>query len=547
MKIRVSRNNPVFFWQNAIAIGLILFFGLLLQYPYLQEFPLHIHAWAQADWYSIALGYVDNGLDFFHPQTMFYNKQDLDSVLSPVTSVDFPIHEYVVAIWMKVLGSTAPWVFRVWTFVWALVGMFFLYRLAFLFTENPVRSLWISGFAMTAPTYAYYFCGFLPSVPSLTFAIMGLWGYFSYRKTDRMSSFAFGMLCLTLAAMIRSPHWVLWIAVNVFEVCRLLIKKESLRKKLPVWMISITLAASWFIWNRHLLLTYGSMFLGHLMPAASWEDVRMVFHAVRDRWREHYFQQSQQWILLAATLLSLVSGWFFRKSGHRKDAHSAPFCAGYFLMLYFSGACMYVFAMMMQFPDHDYYFLDSLFLPVILLLIYIFYHIPSPNTFRWKSVGAVAMGALLLWMIHGVQDMQRIRRGPTGPSEERTYESYLHYLGADRFLDEAGVPRDARMLALFPYPKSSAFIQMKRRGYIVFRSREEHLRTALTYDYDYIVIEKVKFREEFQHYPELLSRLEPLASNGEIMLCRLSDERVWKNEEETIASEDKESAVCISY
>ena len=98
---------------ETIGLGIVIIgFGLTFQYKYLNEFPSHIHAWAQADRYALSLGFLENGLDFFKPQTYIYNHQfphkwEVPSETS-ITAVDFPIHDYVVpAVLMKITGITS--------------------------------------------------------------------------------------------------------------------------------------------------------------------------------------------------------------------------------------------------------------------------------------------------------------------------------------------------------------------------------------------------------------------------------------------------------
>ena len=62
-------------------------------------FPSFIHAWTQSERYALSLGFLNNGMDFFHPCT--YNLQTIGGI----TRVDFPINEYIVALIMKVSGS----------------------------------------------------------------------------------------------------------------------------------------------------------------------------------------------------------------------------------------------------------------------------------------------------------------------------------------------------------------------------------------------------------------------------------------------------------
>ncbi len=78
----------------------------------INEFPSHIHAWSQADRYALSLGFLNNGFDFFHPQTYNLNVQFPASktlaVEEGITAVDFPIHEFIIAVLMKLLHTTEP-------------------------------------------------------------------------------------------------------------------------------------------------------------------------------------------------------------------------------------------------------------------------------------------------------------------------------------------------------------------------------------------------------------------------------------------------------
>ena len=50
---------------------LIIGLGLLYQHNYLNEFPSHVHAWAQADRYALSLGFLENGFDLLHPPDVY--------------------------------------------------------------------------------------------------------------------------------------------------------------------------------------------------------------------------------------------------------------------------------------------------------------------------------------------------------------------------------------------------------------------------------------------------------------------------------------------
>lgn len=293
-----------------IALIFIVLSGLFIQYPYMNEFPSYIHAWSQADRYSIAIGFVNNDLDLFHPETLIYNKQFPDrwkvDYGNTITSVDFPLVEYIVAVIMKVTGDTSPWIFRICTFLIALLGMFFLYKLSFKITDDCIKSLLVTAIAMTSPVYAYYFNGFIPGIPSLTFAIISLYCYVEYLDDNDIKSFSLSMLFITLSVLVRTSFAVLWVALLGFEFLRILRKETKLVDKLLPVVISIIVFFSYYFWNKHLASENGTLFLGDLMPANDWNDLWMRIAKAKENWLYHYFGEAHYRMFAIILVLSML-------------------------------------------------------------------------------------------------------------------------------------------------------------------------------------------------------------------------------------------------
>ena len=514
-----------------LAGVVVVALSFVLQFHYLREFPLYIHAWAQADWYSLSIGYVDNGMDFAHPLTMLYNKQDDGLWGSPITSADFPIHEYIVALLMKILGTTSPWVFRCYTLLISMIGLLFLYKFAHLLTDDPIKSLLVTIMVATVPSYTYYASGFIPTIPALSCAFVGLWGYLSYVKKKKRVYFAVGFAFLTLAAMIRMPQIVLLAAVCGFELLRIIRKEAQLRGNILIIVITFACYLGVFLWNVHLKNLYGSMFLGKLLPPRNMEDVQFVYQNIHDRWMYHYFQRIQHWIvaaILVATVIYLLITKIRNRKTHQEGAATdgghglrKPLSLWWLLAIYALGGLVYCGAMLRQFTNHDYYFLDSLFFPIIFLFILALASLPRIRGRIASPIALFLLAGMMVLMTQEAMNMQQLRREPNDWAL-RCYNNFLH---SDEWLDSEGVSRDAKIVALFVYPKSSAFIQMQRRGYIVLNTDEKIVRKALATDYDYIVIENDIYQYEFDANRYVLCYLDPIATNGRITLCQISEEQ----------------------
>src|SRR5690606_30913848 len=125
-------------------------------------FPAYIHAWTQSDRLAIAGCFQLNGFDFFHPCN--YNLITKEGV----TAVDFPIHEYIVALISYCFSLDLVVTFRFYTLLYGLVGLYFVYRFFKLITGSYLKGIALLLFVLTAPFYSYYLNGFLPSVPSFS-------------------------------------------------------------------------------------------------------------------------------------------------------------------------------------------------------------------------------------------------------------------------------------------------------------------------------------------------------------------------------------------
>ncbi len=145
---------------NLLTAFFIIVLGVFFHKDNLNEFPGFIHARAQSDRYALALGFVDNNLNFFKPQTCILNHQYpktwIEPSDSPVTAVDFPLHDYIPAIMMKITGSRSPWAFRIYILLYSFIGLFFLFRLSVMLTGDYIRSWLVVLFAATSPVFVYY-------------------------------------------------------------------------------------------------------------------------------------------------------------------------------------------------------------------------------------------------------------------------------------------------------------------------------------------------------------------------------------------------------
>lgn len=503
-----------------IALIFIVLVGVYIQYPYMNEFPSFIHAWSQTDRYAIALGFVNNDLDLFHPETFIYNKQFpnwWNTVYdNTITSVDFPFLEYIVAIIMKITGITSPWIFRTTTFIIALIGMFFLYKLSFLITKDWIKSLLVTALALTSPVYAYYFNGFIPSIPALTFAIISLYFYIKYYYNNDNKSFISAIFLITLSVLIRSSFAVIYVAMLSFEFLRILRKESAYKNKILPVISSLMLVLVYYLWNRHLANQNGTLFLSDLMPADDWKDFWHRMTKAKDNWQYHYFGKIHYYSFVVITAIALFSICFkkFQSKENNSCKKSLPL---YFLMvIMIFGYILFTIAMAKQFPNHDYYFIDTYFLPLLLILIVALKSLPVATNRLQKILSLLISSVLIVMMLTNVKEMQQKRRAKYwGEASERTIKNYKD---SEEFLEFMNVSKDAKILTLNAYPQNTPFILMNRKGYTLMNEKDLSVENALSFDCDYVVIEKEIYNKKYKGKSIVDASLNYVSDNGKIIL-----------------------------
>ncbi len=492
---------------------------------YINEFPSHTHAWAQSDRYSLAKGFVNNNLNFFKPETYVLNHQFPDNWASPskesITAVEFPIHDYIPAIFMKLSKNSSPWVFRLYTLLYSFIGLFFLYKLAFLLSGNIYKSVLTIIFAASSPVYVYYQAGFLPTIPSLSNAIIGLYFYTNFLKSKKNKDFNISILFLTLAALSRTTFAIPLIALFCLESLRILQKKSILTSKILPILLSIIIIASSFLYNAYLRELYGSIFLNHILPASNLKHAIEILATVKKNWILQYFSITHYIIFATAFGLGLFSVIFKRKKLHEESIS--------FLMLtiiILLGCIAFTLLMLQQFNSHDYYFIDTFYLPIIMLLIIALVYTPTYTT-QWASkisiLGIFIISIPLVISANKTQETRRISK-----HWNRTNSTINNFRNTAMFLDSLNIADSAKLLVIDAYAPNIPFILMNRKGYAIMVTSRENIENSLTWDYDYIVTQNEFFVSDiYSVYPEIINKTKKIWDNGYISISN-SDAKPYK-------------------
>jgi len=181
------------------------------------------------------------------------------------------------------------------------------------------------------------------------------------------------------------------------------------------------------------------------------------------------------------------------------------FCIG------LTGCIIYFFLMLMQFPDHDYYFIDT-FYPMLMLLVIFLASIPLKSKlldgFFW-----IAIAFLIYQSIGEAKDALNHRYASN--SWDRVEITHQNYIGSERFLDSVGVPKTAKVLVIDGYTTNVPLILMHRMGWTVNWTSEYWIREGLSKPFDIVAIQNSFIASDVvRNYPGIISQLKKFADSG---------------------------------
>ena len=177
--------------------------------------------------------------------------------------------------------------------------------------------------------------------------------------------------------------------------------------------------------------------------------------------------------------------------------------------------------MVKQFPNHDYYFIDTFFFSILFLLILLLKSLPRITNYKYGIFAFVVLIFLVSNMLKDVKEIQTKRRARwRGPDSERTIKNYM---GAEQYLDSLNISKDAKILTLYAYPQNTPFILMNRKGYTAMFDKHDMVKNGLTFDYDYLIIENEILKQKVKENKEFLSDMKYHSDNGKITVFVKND------------------------
>ena len=228
---RTDSKYPLLFVLVAVAAVAVRF--IWISHPFVDTW-----SWRQSDVAAIARNYSQNSFQFAYPQI------DWSGGAAGYVGTEFPILAFLTAISYKLLGIH-EWIGRfesVLFFALSLSFLFLLTRQVF----GEVTAVWATVFYGFTPLSIMASRCFMPDMPSLSLAIIGLYLFNRWLGTQKWLPFFGAAALISMALLIKLPTAVIGVPLGALAFEHF--GWRALRRR-PLWIfgaIAIIPSACWY-------------------------------------------------------------------------------------------------------------------------------------------------------------------------------------------------------------------------------------------------------------------------------------------------------------
>ncbi len=336
--------KPYFYFAAILTIQVILHFSVF------QKDLVGFHVWRQAQTQNTVNSFVDEDFNILNPR-----KNDRGSG-DGIFRMEFPLSQWLTAIPVKLLGH-AVFVSRIMNFLFAFLTAIGLFKWISLFFKKrwiPIVGVVLLSFS---PVFYYYMVNPLPDNLALCFGVWGLYGFSSWRKTNKSKYLIFGLVFISLASLVKLP-FVLYYVLFAWSVIQPMKTSTGLNRfhVMLYGLISVIPVLAWYVW---------------VIP--DWEGngiVQGIFQMTPEQKSLYWYYV---WFHVRSTLPELLLGWpvvplfclgIIRLAGNAKKYFRSQ---SHFAILGSVLVAYLLFEMNMIEKVHDYYFMPLL--PLLVLLM----------------------------------------------------------------------------------------------------------------------------------------------------------------------------------
>src|SRR6267154_2143466 len=204
-------------------------------------------SWRQSDVAAIARNFLQNGFRFGYPQI------DWAGNAPGYVGTEFPVLPFIAAVCYKFAG-VHEWIGRIQAVILFAVSLpFFFLLVREIF--GSTAAIWATFFFCFTPLNVFAGRSFMPDVPSLSFAIVGLYFFLRSLEHGESSSFFVAALAISLSFLIKITSIVIVVPL-VYLVCANMsaLSKAATCRRFPKLLLFAAIAllpsAIWY-WHAY--------------------------------------------------------------------------------------------------------------------------------------------------------------------------------------------------------------------------------------------------------------------------------------------------------
>jgi hypothetical protein len=215
---------------------------IFINQPYVDHW-----SWRQSDVATIARNFLQNGFRFGYPQI------DWAGNAPGYVGTEFPILPFIAAVCYKFAG-VHEWIGRIQAVILFAVSLpFFFLLVREIF--GSTAAVWASFFFCFTPLNVFAGRSFMPDVPSLSLAIVGLYLFLRWVEHGKSSSFFVAAIAISLSLLIKITSIIIVVPL-VYLMCADMsaLSKAATCRRIPKLLLFVSIAllpsAIWY-WHAY--------------------------------------------------------------------------------------------------------------------------------------------------------------------------------------------------------------------------------------------------------------------------------------------------------
>lgn len=265
-----ARTLLIGLWILAVAVRLIF-----ISQPYVDHW-----SWRQSDVAAIALNFLQNAFRFACPQI------DWAGNAPGFVGTEFPILPFIAALCYKIAG-VHEWIGRIQAVILFAVSVpFFFLLVQEIFGSRA--AVWGTFFYSFAPLNIFAGRSFMPDVPSLSLAIIGLYFFLRWTHNHNWGPFFLAAIAISLSLLIKITSIIIVAPLLYLAVEAVCDRRDNSRKgDLQIAPAVLETAAPCFFRAQRTPLQWLAVFAAiALLPSVVWY---WHAHQVAQNFYPHHF------------------------------------------------------------------------------------------------------------------------------------------------------------------------------------------------------------------------------------------------------------------